>query len=479
MIAVQIFQSGVIAAKEFTLNCIYSTLPGQSIPLSSATKDELAKAAQTLGLPLMLKSRREAYDGKGNFPVKSETDFDAALKALSANKDLYAEKWSHFKMELAVMVVKTKDGVLSYPTVETIHENSICKLTYSPARGVSKDINEKAQALARKAVDCFWGKGVFGVEMFLQQDNTLLINEIAPRPHNSGHYTIEACPLSQYDAHLRAILDLPITQKNLRLREPSIMLNILGGEAPDSHMQAAKKALELFGGEGVHLYGKGEARKGRKMGHVTITAPTMAEAEKMIQPLVDFMDQGKEKSSDTPARQIKEQPLVAVVMGSDSDLPVLAPGLEILDKLAIPYTTRITSAHRTPTWMAEFASSAADNGIKTIIAAAGGAAHLPGMAAAHTPLPVIGVPVKPTIGDGMDSLLSICNMPKGVPVATVSINNSTNAALLAARILGCSDAAIRQRVEKYTRDSEDEVMAKDAKLDEMGWKSYREKVLKK
>jgi phosphoribosylaminoimidazole carboxylase len=252
--------------------------------------------------------------------VKSEADFDAALKALGANKDLYAEKWSHFKMELAVMVVKTKDGVLSYPTVETIHENSICKLTYSPARGVSKDINEKAQALARKAVDCFWGKGVFGVEMFLQQDNTLLINEIAPRPHNSGHYTIEACPLSQYDAHLRAILDLPITQKNLRLREPSIMLNILGGEAPDSHMQAAKKALELFGGEGVHLYGKGEARKGRKMGHVTITAPTMAEAEKMIQPLVDFMDQGKDKSSDTPAREIKEQPLVAVVMGSDSDL---------------------------------------------------------------------------------------------------------------------------------------------------------------
>lgn len=272
---------------------------------------------------------------------------------------------------------------------------------------------------------------------------------------------------------------MPITQKNLRLREPSIMLNILGGEAPDSHMQAAKKALELFGGEGVHLYGKGEARKGRKMGHVTITAPTMSEAEKMIQPLVDFMDQGKEKSSDTPAREIKEQPLVAVVMGSDSDLPVLGPGLEILDKLAISYTTRITSAHRTPTWMAEFAASAADNGIKTIIAAAGGAAHLPGMAAAHTPLPVIGVPVKPTIGDGMDSLLSICNMPKGVPVATVSINNSTNAALLAARILGCSDAAIRQRVEKYTRDSEDEVMVKDAKLDEMGWKSYREKVLKK
>jgi phosphoribosylaminoimidazole carboxylase len=101
------------------------------------------------------------------------------------------------------------------------------------------------------------------------------------------------------------------------------------------------------------------------------------------------------------------------------------------------------------------------------------------MAAAHTPLPVIGIPVKPTIGDGTDSLLSICNMPKGVPVATVSVNNSINAALLAARILGCSDAAIRERVEQYMRDSEKEVREKDARLDEMGAEAYFEKFLKK
>jgi phosphoribosylaminoimidazole carboxylase len=129
--------------------------------------------------------------------------------------------------------------------------------------------------------------------------------------------------------------------------------------------------------------------------------------------------------------------------------------------------------------MAEYATAAADNGIKTIIAAAGGAAHLPGMAAAHTPLPVIGIPVKPTIGDGMDSLLSICNMPKGVPVATVSVNNSINAALLAARILGASDATIRERVEQYMRDSEKEVREKDVRLDEMGAEAYFEKFLKK
>lgn len=449
----------------------------KSVALSAPTAEELEKAGRTLGLPLMLKSRREAYDGRGNYPVKSKDDFKAALDALGSNKDLYAEKWAEFRIELAVMVVKTKDGVLSFPTVETIHENSICKLVYAPARGVSKAINQKAQELAKKAVGCFWGKGVFGVEMFLLQDDTLLINEIAPRPHNSGHYTIEGCVLSQYDAHLRAILDLPLEQEWLELRQAAIMLNILGGNSPDSHLQFANEALKH--GMKIHLYGKGAARKGRKMGHITVVAKTMAKAEAIMQPMIDYVDRDKPQPSSNTSRKPSEQPLVAVVMGSDSDLPVLQPGLAILKKFAIPYTTRITSAHRTPTWMAEYASGAADAGIQCIIAAAGGAAHLPGMTAAYTPLPVIGVPVKPSVGDGMDSLLSICNMPKGVPVATVSVNNSINAALLAARILGVGDLDIRERVEQYMRDSEKEVREKDERLLEMGADAYAEKFLAK
>ncbi|WPH00453.1 Hypothetical protein R9X50_00328200 [Acrodontium crateriforme] len=448
----------------------------QSLPLAEPTIAELEKASASLGLPLMLKSRREAYDGRGNFPVKSKDDFKAALEALGGNKDLYAEKWANFKIELAVMVVKTKDQVLSFPTVETIHENSICKLTYAPARGVSSAVNKKAQALARDAVGCFWGKGVFGVEMFLLEGDQLLINEIAPRPHNSGHYTIEACPVSQYEAHLRAILDLPLHAEDLQLREPSIMLNILGGDSPDSHLQFAREAIKQRRTK-IHLYGKGAARKGRKMGHITVCAPTMSEAESIMQPMIDYVDKDKPKS--TPSKAPQPQPLVAVVMGSDSDLPVLQPGLAILRKFNIPYTTRITSAHRTPSWMAEYASNASSTSIKCIIAAAGGAAHLPGMTAAYTPLPVIGVPVKPTIGDGTDSLLSICNMPKGVPVATVSVNNSINAALLAARILGASDMGVRQRVEQYMADSEAEVREKDRKLDDMGADSYAAKFLAK
>lgn len=228
----------------------------QSLALSEPTVPELERVSGELGLPLMLKSRRDAYDGRGNFAVKTTADFTAALEALAVNRDLYAEAWCNFRMELAVMVVKTETGVLSFPTVETIHENSICKLTYAPARGVSAEVNQQAQHLAKQAVACFWGKGVFGVEMFLTTSGKLLINEIAPRPHNSGHYTIEACPVSQYEAHLRAILDLPLHQEDLELREPSIMLNILGGDAPDSHLTIARAALQQRRTK-IHLYGKG------------------------------------------------------------------------------------------------------------------------------------------------------------------------------------------------------------------------------
>ena len=187
------------------------------------------------------------------------------------------------------MVVKTKDEVLSYPTVETVQEDSICKLVYAPARNVSSSINQRAQELARKSVAAFDGKGVFGVEMFLLEDDSLLLCEIASRIHNSGHYTIEGCPLSQFDAHIRAILDLPIPPSSVEIRQPSIMLNIIGGAQPDTHLKAAEHALSIPNAS-IHLYSKGAAKPGRKMGHVTVTAATMHEAETHIQPLINVVD---------------------------------------------------------------------------------------------------------------------------------------------------------------------------------------------
>ncbi|MFE9959761.1 5-(carboxyamino)imidazole ribonucleotide mutase [Micromonospora sp. NPDC005299] len=155
---------------------------------------------------------------------------------------------------------------------------------------------------------------------------------------------------------------------------------------------------------------------------------------------------------------------VGLIMGSDSDWPTMRAAAEALDEFGVPYEVGVVSAHRTPVKMIEYGRAAADRGVKVIIAGAGGAAHLPGMVASVTPLPVIGVPVPLKYLDGMDSLLSIVQMPAGVPVATVSIGNARNAGLLAVRILGASDPALRDRMAAYQASLEDLVAEKEKAL---------------
>ncbi|XP_056169439.1 phosphoribosylaminoimidazole carboxylase, chloroplastic isoform X6 [Syzygium oleosum] len=159
-------------------------------------------------------------------------------------------------------------------------------------------------------------------------------------------------------------------------------------------------------------------------------------------------------------------------MGSDSDLPVMKDAARILDAFDVPYEVRIVSAHRTPDVMFRYASSAQERGIQVIIAGAGGAAHLPGMVASLTPLPVIGVPVRASVLDGLDSLLSIVQMPRGVPVATVAVNNATNAGLLAVRMLGVGDPDLLVRMSQYQEDTKEDVLTKAEKLQREGWESY-------
>jgi 5-(carboxyamino)imidazole ribonucleotide mutase len=162
----------------------------------------------------------------------------------------------------------------------------------------------------------------------------------------------------------------------------------------------------------------------------------------------------------------QQAPRVAVIMGSDSDWPVMQAAAEALAEFDIPFEVGVVSAHRTPGRMLDYSRGAADRGIEVIIAGAGGAAHLPGMVASATPLPVIGVPVPLAKLDGLDSLLSIVQMPAGVPVATVSIGGARNAGLLAVRILASADPALRVRVQKFQADLEAEVLAKDRALRE-------------
>lgn len=169
-------------------------------------------------------------------------------------------------------------------------------------------------------------------------------------------------------------------------------------------------------------------------------------------------------------------PLVGIIMGSDSDLPVMAKAAEMLDQLEVPYELTVVSAHRTPDKMYEYAHTAKERGLKVIIAGAGGAAHLPGMTAAMTVLPVIGVPVQTKALGGVDSLYSICQMPPGIPVATVAINGALNAGLLAAKIVAVTDEALSKRVEDYAKSLEKMVAEKAEKLENIKYKAYLEQM---
>ncbi|KAJ3856082.1 ATP-grasp domain-containing protein [Lentinula lateritia] len=481
-----------------------------------ATPEAITQAAKELGLPLMLKSRTMAYDGRGNYILRSldSESIAIAIKFLgSGSRKLYAEKWVPFVKELAVMVVRGLDEtVASYPAVETIHRDNICHLVWAPFRlsDIDQDpaLPTKAERVAREAVEkAFKGAGVFGVEMFLLNNGEILINEIAPRPHNSGHYTIEACESSQYDNHLRAILGLPLGSTRIKVGAAG-MLNILGSSdgqsskisepsSPSSSSFADDLLIDKLThialstpGASPHLYGKAQSRKGRKMGHITIVGTSDAEVRERMAPLLGCLSefegdvQGDQASSPDPPHLLgysHPHPVISIIMGSDSDLPVLLPAAQILTKHfpSIPFEVTLVSAHRTPLRLVNFAKSAAGRGVKVIIAGAGGAAHLPGMVASLTGVPVVGVPVdsKSVSGSGgglggVDAMWSILQMPRGIPVATVAINNSTNAALLAVRIISAGKPQLVIQMEEYLRRLGEEVETKVDVMNRVGWAGY-------
>jgi phosphoribosylaminoimidazole carboxylase len=250
---------------------------------------------------------------------------------------------------------------------------------------------------------------------------------------------------SQFEQHIRVVLGLPLGDPSLKV-PAAIMINMLGnaegGIEPSYH-----DALHTLGAA-VHWYGKADSRPLRKMGHITLTGNTLQEVLARSRTLTEIP-----YNISAPIR-------VGIIMGSDSDLPTMRQAADILRELGIGCELTIVSAHRTPARMVEYAHNAVDRGLRVIIAGAGGAAHLPGMVAAMTPLPVIGVPIHTSTLSGVDSLYSIVQMPRGVPVATVAIGNGVNAGLLAARMLGMTDTAIQNRLELYREQTERSVLDK-------------------
>ena len=226
--------------------------------------DDLHEKINELSLPVLLKARRDAYDGRGNFKITSPDEVEKAYRHFDG-KSLMVEKFVNFKMEVSVIAVRnTKGEIATYPMVENIHEDNILKITIAPAR-VSDDVIRNAGEIAKKIMQVLNGAGVFGIEMFIDQNNKILINEIAPRVHNSGHHTLQSCKTSQFEQHLRAILGLDLGSTDLVHK--TVMYNILG---PDG-FEGKYKPVQLEK-DGVYLkmYGKNVSKPQRKLGHFNV-----------------------------------------------------------------------------------------------------------------------------------------------------------------------------------------------------------------
>jgi 5-(carboxyamino)imidazole ribonucleotide synthase len=226
--------------------------------------DDLREKIRELGLPVLLKVRRDAYDGRGNFKITSENEIEKAYQHFDG-KSLMIEKFVDFKMEVSVIAARnTKGKIATYPLVENIHEDNILKMTIAPAR-VSENVINNAGEIAKKTMEVLKGAGVFGIEMFVDQNDKILINEIAPRVHNSGHHTLQSCKTSQFEQHLRAILGLDLGSTDLVHK--TVMYNILGPGGFEGKYKPVK--LE---NDGVYLkmYGKDISKPQRKLGHFNV-----------------------------------------------------------------------------------------------------------------------------------------------------------------------------------------------------------------
>lgn len=244
-----------------------------------ATPNDALRAGDAYGYPFLLKARYGGYDGYGNATVLSKDELPAAwAKVAKPGRDIMAEAFVKFERELAVMVVRGRDGeTRAYPVVETIQQNHICHVVRAPA-GVDAQTAATAAEIAVRAVQALDGVGVFGVELFDLGGGKIRYNETAPRPHNSGHYTIEACVTSQFENHLRAVMGWPLG--DVSLRSPAVMVNLLGTRNAPADPHGIREALGISGAH-VHIYGKRESRIGRKMGHVTALAETVEDAERI------------------------------------------------------------------------------------------------------------------------------------------------------------------------------------------------------
>ncbi|MDP9312192.1 MAG: 5-(carboxyamino)imidazole ribonucleotide synthase [Chloroflexota bacterium] len=240
--------------------------------------DDILHYAAHWGWPLILKARRNGYDGYGNATLQSAADIPGALDRLDwPTRQLMVERAVPFACEIAVLIARNDKGqMVTYPVVETIQRQHICHIVRAPA-AIDAHTAEQATRIAQAAVAAVQGIGITAVELFVTPEHAVLINELAPRPHNSGHFSIDACVTSQFENHLRGVLGLPLGDPGLRA-PAAVMVNLLGSRNGKLLPQGVEQALRLVDVH-LHLYGKRETRIGRKLGHLTALGSSMEETE--------------------------------------------------------------------------------------------------------------------------------------------------------------------------------------------------------
>ena len=241
--------------------------------------DDIREAIDDYGAPVMLKARTGGYDGRGNVPVESAEETEEALEAVAG--PAMVEAFVDFEREVSVIAVKGDGETAAYPLGENVHEEEILRETIVPARS-DDEAADSARAVATDVLELMDGRGVYGIELFETVDGEILLNEIAPRPHNSGHWTIEGAVTSQFESHVRAVLGWPLG--STELRAPTVSKNLLGDvdEAQDAQLSNVDRILETPRAH-LHWYGKREARPLRKMGHLTVTAREGESREELLE----------------------------------------------------------------------------------------------------------------------------------------------------------------------------------------------------
>jgi 5-(carboxyamino)imidazole ribonucleotide synthase len=264
------------------------------LPLLRYAEASTPRSVGEFGLPAVLKKRQNGYDGKGNFTVRTTSDLAAAWLHLDASRNpLYVEEFCNFVMELAVIVTRGQDGkVVTYPVVETVNREHICHVVKAPA-AIPASLAVEATDIAVRAVEAVGGVGSFGMELFRLPDDRLVVNEIAPRVHNTGHYTIEACVCSQFENHVRAVLGWPLGPPDM-LAPAAAMVNLLGYGPGSGEPRGLRDAMAVPGAH-VHVYGKKNSARGRKMGHVTALGRSVEGAVLQAQLAADCIQFGERK----------------------------------------------------------------------------------------------------------------------------------------------------------------------------------------